>query len=261
MKPLEAFHVTRGMMPARLPVTKRDPQLAAFGDPHSSAAQELLGQFAHPIGACGIDERIRRDSINAFASEKPSYLLRGLPMGYGTQLYGVDLAKLRDFYGSKNEATLAAIFESMAEQIADINDRFEDRIDDFDDDWPMTEDVLAEICAGNCIFDNAAPVYGYVLEILCRYFGEDILDDDLGPLKMHPYKSALLEDKVPIPIPTSHDFPGIGFIDPVDVSKELALVESTAKPDDEMLAEDTEIYRRALIRARDAGQSIVAFYY
>ena len=180
-------------------------------------------------------------------------------MGYSTKVYSIDLDELKSFYGSHDEQKLAAVLQEASDEIESLDGFFSDLIDDCEDDWPMAVDAIAEICAGSCVFKNAAPVYGYCLECICQVLGERIAY--LGPLTAHPYRSALLEERVPIPIPRDQDFPTIGYLDAADVAGELNLVRSADRPDDECLAEDMDEYQEALERAVDGGKSIIAFYY
>jgi hypothetical protein len=188
----------------------------------------------------------------------PSYLPEQ-HMGYSTKLYAIDLDELKSFYGSNDGQQLAAVLQQASEEIESIDGFFSDRIDDCDDDWPMAEDAMAEICAAKCVFDNAAEVYGYCLECICQVLGERIAY--LAPLTAHPYRSALLDERVPIPIPRNSDFPTIAYIEAADLPGELNLVRSAVRPDDECLAEDIDEYQAALEQTIANGKSIIAFYY
>jgi hypothetical protein len=83
----------------------------------------------------------------------PQRLLSTIPgltwMACYTRLYGVDLAELRSFFGSADQARLERLVESRMEDIEENDNRFEDEIENAD--WPMTIDAIAEILTGKCI--------------------------------------------------------------------------------------------------------------
>jgi hypothetical protein len=199
-------------------------------------------------------------------------------MSYQHMFYGLDLDRLRSIYGSKDEAFVAEFLNAKADDLAG-NDEF---FGEMGDGFPTSETAVREIVAGDIPQrEGAEAVYGYVLKILCEHLGQPI-GDDVAAIRDHPYKSQLVANGPPIPIPINlADFPEIGHLALADIPAEIKRIDSAPgrakkslklailskltggvigrQMSDEDVAEDMEAYRATLKEALQKRLSIVSF--
>ncbi len=193
---------------------------------------------------------------------KPIYN-QEMNVGYMHMFYSVDLNQLKELSGSNDKTVLDAMFSEQSD-IDEEEKEFVERIisGKYEDD------------------EDSNYLYGYALKALCEHLGEQILSD-VADIRAHPYKSKLLENKIPIDLPPSTDFPQIGHLKPDEISSELELVKKTPpKPkkslvnailrkltsgilgremDAEDLAEDMNAYAETLEQALAKKQGLVSF--
>lgn len=131
-------------------------------------------------------------------------------MGYSHMFYGVDLERLRSIPGSKDEA--------LYEQIATTSDSLGEE----------EQDALKRIIMGDCRKEPRTEyLYGYALKAICEHIGE-MVGDEVAAIRDHPYKSKLIANGPPIPIPyTGSDFPEIGYLDKAELAAEYRLATET----------------------------------
>lgn len=197
-------------------------------------------------------------------------------MGYSHMIYGIDLERLRGLFGSNDEAFIAEILKSQAEEFEDNDAFFEDY-----DDCPNSETALREIIAGKIEHKDSEAIYGYILKIICEHIGE-FIGADIYAVSDHPYKSLLVHSGPPIPIPIDEcDFPEIGYIAHADIPKEIAMIEAAPRKakkrlsnwilrkltkgmvgremDDDEMGEEMDHYKGILKDAKKKGLSVVSF--
>lgn len=201
-------------------------------------------------------------------------------MGYNHMFYGLDLARLKSLFGSRDEKFVAEVLSARAEALKDNDGFFEDAIEG--GAIPNSERALRDIVAGTPEKDNeAAAMYGYVLKILCEHIGRPI-GTDVAAVRDHPFKSQLVGSGPPIPIPYDlADFPEIGFLALSDIPTEIKRIDSAPKKakkslvlslfsllsggmigrqmNDDETVEDMNAYRETLQQALDERVSIVSF--
>jgi hypothetical protein len=199
-------------------------------------------------------------------------------MSYQHMFYGLDLGRLQSIYGSGDEAFVAEVLQAKGGDLADNDEFFRDYVDDF----PTSETALREIVAGSIPKrDGTDALYGYVLRILCEHLGQSI-GEDVAKVSEHPYKSRLVANGPPVPIPINPaDFPEIGHLPLSEIPNEIKLLDATPRRarrsiklailrrltggiigrqmSDDDLAEDMDAYRATLEEAQHKGVSIVSF--
>jgi hypothetical protein len=199
-------------------------------------------------------------------------------MGYQHMFYGLDLDRLRSIYGSKEEGFVAEILQAKGNDLAG-NDQF---FEDYGEDFPTSEQALREIVAGSIPQrQGAEAMYGYVLKIICEHFGR-MIGEDVACVRDHPFKSQLVANGPPIPIPIDRaDFPEIGHIALEDIPEEIKRLDAAPQRakrsikmailrkltggvigremSDDDVAEDMAAYRATLEEARKKKLSIVSF--
>jgi hypothetical protein len=156
-------------------------------------------------------------------------------MGYSHTFFAIDIAELKELFGSKNDALLDEILKSQAEDIEEFDAFFESDIEE--GELPDTATALREIFYGNPRKDADGAIYGYALKIICQHLGEQVQGGEWGAANVsdHPYDSLLVKSGLPIPIPEPNDFPDMGYLDANQIDQELAL----AKADHTEIASDS----------------------
>lgn len=200
-------------------------------------------------------------------------------MSYQHMFFGVDLDRVKNLYGSGNDAFAADLLNAQAEALENNDGFFEDSIED--GDFPNSETALRDILSGKANREGAAAMYGYVLKIICEHIGQPI-GEDVAAVRDHPYKSQLVASGPPIPIAYDvSDFPEIGFLSLVDIPAEIKRIDSAPKKakkslfltllssitggvigrqmSNEEAVEDMNAYRATLQEALDKKVSIVSF--
>ncbi len=194
--------------------------------------------------------------------------------------YGVDLDRLKAVYGSRDKQFLAEVLQTQTHVLHDNDDFFEDM--GAPGELPSSEVALGAIVAGAISHGKAAaPVYGYVLKILCEHLGE-LIGGDVAAVRNHPYRSQLIASGPPLPIPyTGEDFPEIGYLSLADIPAEIQRIDAAPRRatryfsltllswltrgvlgrqmSNEEAGEDMNAYREVLKEALEKCVSIVSF--
>ncbi|WLD10314.1 DUF7691 family protein [Planctellipticum variicoloris] len=201
-------------------------------------------------------------------------------MSYCHMFYGVDLDRLKAVFGSRDKRFLANVLQAQSQALRDNDDFFENI--GAPGELPSSEVALGAIVAGAISHGKAAaPVYGYVLKILCEHLGE-MIDGDVAAVRDHPYRSQLIASGPPLPIPcTGEDFPEIGHLSLADIPAEIQRIDAAPRRatrnfsltllswltkgvlgrqmSNEEASEDMDAYREVLKEALEQGVSIVSF--
>lgn len=148
-------------------------------------------------------------------------------MSYSTMVYQVDSEKIEKLWGSKNTSFLDAFMVKHKDDI-------EEQADWFEVEPQIYQDCLADIINGTITKDKEYNhIYGYLYQMMCLDFGEQIERDDFLS-----YLSEVTDGgfKVFIPIPTPNDWPDIYSVKFNDLEKSKYLFLNAA-PD--YILEDT----------------------
>jgi len=157
-------------------------------------------------------------------------------MGYSLTPYAVDLSKITALVGSKDKHRLARLLKLFGNQDSEAEDAGEGS------PGASTADALRHLIMGQPYDARVAYKYGYVLEFLCRHFGEELMNACWCDLRdSHLWFESLdtqLEEAgvsterlsvnkhlanrgSPIPMPPYNDFPEIGYLTAEEVGPAL----------------------------------------
>ncbi len=168
-------------------------------------------------------------------------------MGYSIMSYLTDAGTLRGIYGSKNIKLGEELCDEWQEELVDL-DRF------FELSSGKAQQVVEDFIQGQIRFKELAFLYGYVYELFCRKWGEEVFPDS------EEYETQFLEDLTKeysafLPIPFSGDFPHI-------VSIEHAQLQDFAtKCLSRLKGEQREEFASVIEEARERGKDLVFFNY
>ena len=145
-------------------------------------------------------------------------------MSYTTMVYQVDSGKIEQLWGSKNRVFLDEFMVKYKKDIEEQANWFQIETHDY-------RDCLLDIINGEITKDQKYNyVYGYLYQMMCVDFGEQIERDDFLS-----YLSEVTDGdfKVFIPIPSSNDWPDIYSVKHSELDKAKILFIDNA-PDYEM---------------------------
>lgn len=128
-------------------------------------------------------------------------------MGYGTNLYVVDLRRLTDAFGSGDRELLA---EVRAQRTNRMVLKRRSRSGTAPWEIPLGQ-ALQELVDGKVTKPAVAHQYGYALELLCRFFAIHS-SSDVGDVRDLGLAAALTKPRPPIPIPRHDDHPACSHI-------------------------------------------------
>ena len=131
-------------------------------------------------------------------------------MGYYIQAYGVDSAKIKALWNSKDNDLYHQLTNDLREKFQEHDEWFD--LDDNNDSSVILEDIIN----GVINHPKQAYLYGYVYENLCEKFGQHIhLHED--EIHLSYLEEVSTEYSAFIPIPFSNDFPHILSISNADL--------------------------------------------
>ena len=205
-------------------------------------------------------------------------------MGYILTATAVDLGQVSGAFGSRNEWLVRDLVETFGREFA----QFDEMAADFAEDNELAEAVtieaaLTQIVMGEAYNEKLGFMYGYVLEFLCRYFGDWLPNEcwsgmpspsdwartvDRGlenagvAASMLRVENHLMNRGPPIAIPQIDDFPGIGYLKLDEVKaaqKSLAQANLAAIKNNEVLEAIQDVQSWLRICA-DSGRDLICFY-
>lgn len=216
-------------------------------------------------------------------------------MSYTLAPYFVDLDELRRVLGRRDEALLAAVIRSSAED--EEADEPEASTDGVDDEITVTL-ALRHLVRGEAPVLGYGHQYGYALEQLCRYLGAQPEERDAWcgihweVLEATGVDQVLEKSGPPVELPAISDFPTIGYLPADEITATVgklgaghlkSAAPSGRKPrrsvrsgllglllsrifqraplEDEDLRELMTEYESWLREAATKGKSLVFFYY
>jgi hypothetical protein len=171
-------------------------------------------------------------------------------MGYGLQVFAVDLDELTKSIGSKNLALYKKALANIQHDDDEFDDDHDDDDDDDDDDHDEPKlklaDALKSLIDGGTMVKGAGHAYGFALEALCTTLAKewlpnkhwsamhsdwfDTVDAELKKLGLKERTAKLVDNGAPVKMPRPDDFPFIGHMKPTDVkSFATALASASAK--------------------------------
>lgn len=133
-------------------------------------------------------------------------------MSYTLMPYLVDLEELRRAVGSKDEALLAVMKQSMPEVFEE-----EEVVDHEEDEELSLGQAVRHLVMGEPPDTESAHQYGYALEQLCRHLGEEPEERDCWcDIRWTVLETTGMEEVLktgsPVPLPPINDFPTIGHL-------------------------------------------------
>lgn len=140
-------------------------------------------------------------------------------MGYYLTSYLTNSSEIKKLYGSKDEKLLTTLLKDLSEELESLNDDFDYELnenEDFDSDDIENKDsqqILTDIINGEVRFPELAFMYGYVYELLCKYYGKTIFPPNKEYSTAYYWEIPKSSYKAFISIPFSSDFPEIYSIE------------------------------------------------
>ena len=118
-------------------------------------------------------------------------------MSYSVYACLTEADKVKSTYGACDDLLINQLKEFLKQELDELNEYFGDSLNTS----PNAYEVLADIVNGRSRFPEIAFLYGYVYEMICRYYGKQIY---------HAENLWQLDSQSTfIPIPLSDDFPYI----------------------------------------------------
>ncbi|MFN3150000.1 hypothetical protein [Bremerella sp.] len=204
-------------------------------------------------------------------------------MGYTHAFFAVDIDQLKGLFGSNNDKLLAEILNARADDIEELDESFEDEIND--GELPSAETALRQIFSGTIQPSMDGDMHAQVLLVICEHLGEQVFGGEYGVAGVadHPYDSLLLQSGPPLPIPEPEDVPEIRYLTLEQIDDEIALASakhdkvasdsaeamSTLRKafglrrggiDPEEMQEDIDAYIETLQKVKAIGKGVVSFY-
>lgn len=181
--------------------------------------------------------------------------------------YAVDLELLKSVLGSKDEALLSRLMAAYSADLAQLDEWFED---DIEDGAPSSGQALKELVSGDAPKSvSGVAQYGYALEILCRGIGQVMYPAHLTQLSTDWLAGRSGLDQLgtsPGPllglVPIPFDFPGVGCVAPDEVESRIAEGRAAAAvATDVGTRECYAEYIGWLEAARKKGVALLSFLY
>jgi hypothetical protein len=180
-------------------------------------------------------------------------------MSYSLRAYLVTLDEVRRTVGSRDSALVKAIVDYHPEAFAEEPDPDDEEI-------PLAQ-ALEELVAGEFRHPNSAHQYGYALEEVCDYLGEELPSDCWCDIRWICLKETGMErvfDQVGCPVklpPNPGSFPAIGHLAGDAIGRLLAeLGDGHLTHEDEEFQEMLDEYEDWLRTAAAQGKDLIFFY-
>ncbi len=196
-------------------------------------------------------------------------------MSYGIMPYSVSLAEVERVFGCGDPALLARL---MVEFKDDLDN---DECDEDDEEEPTLAEALREIIEGEPMRPSYGHKYGYLLEMLCRQYGESLANSEFSsmhsdwidkvdqglahagiPEETLSLSRHLLYRGSPVAIPEPGDFPFIGYLKSNEIPPALQALETADLTVLEReVKESIDQLRSWLESSQKSQRDLVCFYY
>jgi hypothetical protein len=154
-------------------------------------------------------------------------------LSYGYVSYLIDLPQLRSVLGTNDVALRARIEEKMSEHLDELDELFEDEIEE---GALSVRDALAELLGGSQTDpEGSANQYCYAFEALCDVLGEQLIENALTQLSVQWIGKEVPEIEVAWGfdrpwssdfLPEPQPFPALAFVRHTDLQRALEVVEA-----------------------------------
>lgn len=203
-------------------------------------------------------------------------------MGYGIMPFAVDLPKMIAVVGCRDQQLIDDLLDEFEDHFEEFDEMAADASDDEEGAQPLTmRTALTQMVMGLPYNEDLGFMYGYALELLCRFFGEMLSNRHWVPISSdwpeqadEALKKAGIDANVfsmlrlmyrgePVPVPRIDDFPGIGYLTRDEIATALGPfgAEVPAGVADDQLAESLDEARGWLVTCAESGRDLVCFYH
>jgi hypothetical protein len=206
-------------------------------------------------------------------------------MGYILTTTAVDLGKVADAVGSKNNKRLvSALVKKFGDEFEQFDEMAAEAREDEDGREALTmQGALTQMVMGEEYNEEFGFMYGYALEYICRHFGKFLPNEEWSampsgsdwaetvdrgleaagvPESVLRVGNHLMYRGSPIPVPEIEDFPAIGYLKRKEVKaaqKSLGQAKLAVIKDKEVLA-SIRVLQSWLQTCADSGRDLVCFY-
>ena len=181
-------------------------------------------------------------------------------MGYNVTSYLTKSSEIKKLYGSRDQKLLTTLLHDLSEELESLNNDFDYEFNENED----SQQILTDIINGEVRFPELAFMYGYVYELLCKYYGKTVLPPNKEYSTTYYWEIPKSPYKAFIPIPFSDDFPEVYSIEVNNLEKEkdlfLSLIERNGI-DNEGLNIEKEDFRFIFEEAIEQNKDLVFFVY
>jgi hypothetical protein len=174
-------------------------------------------------------------------------------MSYVLTPYLVDLNKVQQAFGSRDEALVATLIKGSPQQADEEAETLKAK-------------VLRDLIMGEASDPELAEEYGFALEMLCAHVGEVIPPNAWCGVRWAAVNKAglaplLTQVGPPVPLPRRGDYPTVGHLTADQVAAKVAeLGDTHLTSDDQDMQELLQEYEGWLRQAALKGKAIVLFY-
>ena len=179
-------------------------------------------------------------------------------MAYGIQPYRVELQKIQQQYGTKDEALKEKIIASCESWLEDLDGDFSSA-----HGWIDAKTLMTDFLDGNWQkpVGNSAK-HWYIIELFIKGFGKLLPNRQWYPASISPmydyteFRMYYLGANSPIPISSPDDFPVVFTIERSNFDQALASIQKDY-PDKDQQAE----FASWIAAAREHDQDLVLYYF
>jgi hypothetical protein len=189
-------------------------------------------------------------------------------MGYGFMVWAVDIDKLKQVTGSKDDKLRRMLGGRFKRDIARLDEMF---------DAPNTYEALRQIIDGTIPEGAQGAVYSYAFKLIVQHFGafldngalypwghdaEEPVDRALAAMGVPLTIRKLQYSGLPVKLPYPDDFPSTGWIDAPAVQEiAAAFAKAPAVDMDAGTREIVACLRKMSREAADKGRGLVSYYH
>lgn len=179
-------------------------------------------------------------------------------MSYGIQPYRVDLQKIQQQYGTKDEALKKKIIASCESWLEDLDNDFSSNYG-----WIDSKTLLTDFLNGNWKKpEGNSAKHWYIIELLIKGFGKLLSNSHWYPASTSPmydyseFRLNYLGANSPVPISSPDDFPVVFTIERSNFDQALTHIQKDY-PNPDQQAE----FASWIAAAREHDQDLVLYYF